>query len=105
MPIPIHPSEVSAILAPFVGAKLNRYASNAEYQARPRIDISVGGMNMVDCDVREMGAATFRRPTWNRCEVWAFDKITRIKVYRWSEDGRSQIVTGDYVVSAQQVAA
>lgn len=103
----IHPCEVRAILAPFVGAKLNRYETLAEYKTRPCVDISVGGWNIVDANVRQLGANSIERIDNYRgaSEIIPFDKVSAIKVYRWSDDQRSQIVTGEYAVSVEALAA
>ena len=105
MPTSITPNQIGAIIAPFVGAKLKRHETLAEYKTRPCIDITVGCMNIVDCDVREVGSNGFMRPWGSKRETYTFDQVRSIKVYRWSEDQRSQIVSAEYVVDALQVAA
>lgn len=103
----IHPCEVRAILAPFVGAKQKRPATLAEYNKRTCVDVTIGRWNIVDATIRQLGTNCIERIDNYRgdTEVIPFDKISAIKVYRWSDDQRSMIVIGDYVVSAQAIAA
>ena len=99
-PITITPDEVAAILAPFAGAKLTDRKSTDL-----RIDIAAGAFNMVDCDVRRVGAHGFERFFYSGCEAIAYERVRSIKVYRWSDDQRRMIVSAEYEVSAERLAA
>ena len=91
--------EIAAILAPFERARLGQVV-----KTRTRVDVTAGPWNMVDADIRRVGADSFDRFFYSGCETIPYSDVRKIKVYAWDESATAIAWSRTYDL-AEQVPA